>query len=182
MGQELTIMKVEEITSGSIVVSSYEKKAVIGTATTSTTTATATPTATKTATATTTATATATVTPTVTATPQPTVSTATLVISSNPAGANVFIDNNYKGFTPTTQTGITPGMHTILLKKDGYLDDTQTLKFEAGTSYDMSFTLAPKAKASEVVIELVKEYPTASLFVVLIIVVGILILLVRRRR
>ncbi|WP_338094148.1 PEGA domain-containing protein [Methanorbis furvi] len=180
VGQELTIMKVEEITSGSIVVSTYEKKAVIGSSS-----ATATPTATSTASVTPTATqtTTTTATPTATATPKPTPSTATVIISSNPSGSDIFIDNNYKGFTPTTQTDVNPGMHTILLKKEGYLDDAQTMRFDAGVTYDMSFTLAPEAKASEVVIDLIKEHPTASLVVVLIFVVGvlILILLVRRR-
>ncbi|MDV0443518.1 PEGA domain-containing protein [Methanorbis rubei] len=184
IGSELVLLSAEESTANDIVISSYEKKAVIGSsAATATPTATATATTTTTATATQTTTATTTATPVATATPKPTPSTATVIISSNPSGSDIFIDNNYKGFTPTTQTDVSPGMHTILLKKDGYLDDTQTMRFDAGVTYDMSFTLAPEPKASEVVIDLVKEYPTASLVVVLIFVVGvfILMLLVRRR-
>jgi len=178
VGKELTLLSAEESTSSQIVISTYEKKTVIGSSSV-TTTATAT---TTTSTQTTTPTATVTATATATSTPKPTPTVATLVVSSNPSGANVFIDNNYKGFTPTTQTDIAPGTHVVLLKKEGYLDDEQTIKFEAGTTYEISFVLSKEAKASEVFIDLIKQYPTMALIGVIIIGFGVLALLIRRKR
>ena len=183
VGKELILLSAEESTASEIVISSYEKKSVIGSsAATATPTPTATQTATATATSTPTATQTATPVPTATPTPKPTPTVATLVVSSNPSGANIFIDNNYKGFTPTTQTEIAPGTHVVLLKKEGYLDDEQTITFEAGTTYEISFVLSKEAKASEVFVDLIKQYPTIALIGVIIIGFGVLALLIRRKR
>ncbi|MDE2521558.1 MAG: PEGA domain-containing protein [Methanocorpusculum sp.] len=182
VGDELSLLSAEENT-GKVVISTAEKKVVIGSsAATATPTRTPTQTRTVTQTATATPTATATAVPTTTPTPKPTPTVATLIVSSNPSGANIFIDNNYKGFTPTTQTGIAPGTHVVLLKKEGYLDDEQTIKFEAGTTYEISFVLSKEAKASEVFVDLIKQYPTIALIGVIIIGFGVLALLIRRKR
>ena len=100
VGKELILLSDEESTASEIIISSYEKKSVIGSSE-------------------------ATVTPT----PKPTPTVSTLVISYNPSWANIFIDNNYKRFTPPTQTEIAPGTHLVILKKEGYLNDEQTIKF-----------------------------------------------------
>ncbi|HJK78685.1 MAG TPA: PEGA domain-containing protein [Methanocorpusculum sp.] len=184
LGDEYLLLSAEEST-GKVIISTAEKKIIVGSSAataTPTKTPTKTPTPTPTATGTTTPTATPTPTPTATPTPKPTPTVATLIISSNPAGANIFIDNNYKGFTPTTQTDIAPGTHVVLLKKEGYLDDEQTIKFEAGTTYDISFVLSKEAKASEVFMDLIKQYPTIALIGVIIIGFGVLALLIRRKR
>lgn len=109
VGNEIMILKVEEVTRGSIVVSSYETpKIVVGSSTAVTASPTVTPLPT----------ATGTGTPTSTATVTPTPKTATFVISSVPAGADVFIDNIYRGLTPLVCSDIAPGSHQILLKRE----------------------------------------------------------------
>lgn len=70
----------------------------------------------------------------------------------------------------------------VLLKKEGYLDDEQTIKFEVGTTYDISFVLSKEAKATEVFIDLIKQYPTMALIGVIIIGFGVLALLIRWKR
>ncbi|HJK56782.1 MAG TPA: PEGA domain-containing protein, partial [Methanocorpusculum sp.] len=180
IGKELTLLSAEESTSGDIVISSYEKKTTIGSAAvtpTPTQTITVTPTETQTAVPT----ATKTPVPTVTPTPKPTPTVATLIASSSPSGANLFIDNNYKGFTPITQTDITPGTHVVTLKKEGYLSDEQKITFEAGTTYEISFTLTEEPKASEVFTDLIKQYPTMALIGIILIGFGVLALLIRRK-
>ena len=163
-----------------IVISSYEKKTTIGSsAVTPTPTQTITVTPTKTQTAV--PTATKTLVPTVTPTPKPTPTVATLIASSSPSGADLFIDNNYKGFTPITQTDITPGTHVVTLKKEGYLSDEQKITFKAGATYEISFTLAEEPKASEVFTDLIKQYPTMALIGIILIGFGVLALLIRRK-
>ena len=126
-------------------------------------------------------TATKTLVPTVTPTPKPTPTVATLIASSSPSGADLFIDNNYKGFTPITQTDITPGTHVVTLKKEGYLSDEQKITFKAGATYEISFTLAEEPKASEVFTDLIKQYPTMALIGIILIGFGVLALLIRRK-
>lgn len=180
IGKELTLLSAEESTSGDIVISSYEKKTTIGSsAVTPTPTQTITVTPTKTQTAV--PTATKTLVPTVTPTPKPTPTVATLIASSSPSCADLFIDNNYKGFTPITQTDITPGTHVVTLKKEGYLSDEQKITFKAGATYEISFTLAEEPKASEVFTDLIKQYPTMALIGIILIGFGVLALLIRRK-
>jgi hypothetical protein len=55
-------------------------------------------------------------------TPPPTPAYGSITVSSSPAGANIYIDNVYKGLTPATLSGIPNGNHIILIKMDGYAD------------------------------------------------------------
>jgi hypothetical protein len=45
-----------------------------------------------------------------------------LQINSEPTGANVFVDNEYRGITPVTLKNLASGEHTIILQKSGYID------------------------------------------------------------
>jgi PKD repeat protein len=51
-----------------------------------------------------------------------TVQSGTLAITTDPAGANVFIDNVFKGVTPLTLTETPSGYHILRLTLDGYDD------------------------------------------------------------
>ncbi len=44
----------------------------------------------------------------------------TIIIDTVPAGAAVFIDDLYAGDTPLTRTGVSSGMHTLRLEKEGW--------------------------------------------------------------
>jgi hypothetical protein len=72
---------------------------------------------------------------------------ATVSITSNPAGANVYADGVYKGQTrsgsPLVSTQVIPGTHTLLISKAGYQDYTTTQTVVAGQNYNVDVTLPP---------------------------------------
>jgi hypothetical protein len=69
---------------------------------------------------------------------------ATLVVSSQPAGASVFIDGRNAGhLTPAHITVAERGTHTVLVRKEGYLDETTTLALAPG----QTFNYAPALRA-----------------------------------
>ncbi len=71
-------------------------------------------------------------------TPQP----ASLTINSNPSGAKVYVDGDYRGTTPLT-LNLTPGTHSIKLTKQDYQDYTTTITLNPGESKTISVTLTP---------------------------------------
>ncbi len=72
---------------------------------------------------------------------------ATVSITTNPPGANVYGDGVYKGQTsagsPLVSTQVIPGTHTLLITKSGYQDYSVTRTVVAGQNYDISVTLNP---------------------------------------
>jgi hypothetical protein len=56
---------------------------------------------------------------------------ASLAIASTPAGADIEVDGNFVGNTPST-VNLTPGSHQIVVKKKGFVDWTKTLKLTGG--------------------------------------------------
>ena len=83
--------------------------------------------------------------PTLVQDPQP--QYATVSITSNPAGANVYGDGVYKGQTrsgsPLVSTQVIPGTHTLLITKAGYQDYSTTRTVVAGQNYNVDVTLNP---------------------------------------
>jgi len=76
---------------------------------------------------------------------------------STPNGAEVYVDNLFKGYTPATLTDIAAGQHQIILKYTGYVDYTQTVAVNSGqtTPLAISMQVAPTptpASASSVLI------------------------------
>jgi PEGA domain len=55
-----------------------------------------------------------------------------LSVSSNPAGADIEVDGNFVGNTPST-VDVASGEHTVVVKKTGYKDWSRTLKVTGGT-------------------------------------------------
>jgi len=65
-------------------------------------------------------------------------------VSSSPAGATVYIDDEESGVTNTTVTGLAVGDHTVRVEKDGYgIPDERTVTVDKGSTTAVSFTLAP---------------------------------------
>jgi len=60
-------------------------------------------------------------------TPTPTPAYGSIVITSEPTGANVYLDNTIRGISPVTLTSIANGYHTVLLRLDGYEDYTRAV-------------------------------------------------------
>jgi len=63
----------------------------------------------------------------------------TLSLQSEPSGASVYLDNEYRGFSPVVLNGISAAEHTLLMRKEGFVDyisrvlipDKQTVSISA---------------------------------------------------
>jgi hypothetical protein len=72
--------------------------------------------------------------------PQPD-TTGQLTIDSEPAGADVLLDNQYKGITPVYLSDISGGTHTLLLRLNGYQEYSTTANVVSGTMVNVPATL-----------------------------------------
>src|SRR3989339_1676660 len=70
--------------------------------------------------------------------------TGNLFVSSIPSGAGLYVDNSYKGLTPSTVYGLLVGNHAVKVTKSGYNSYTATKYIYAGqaTSLNVTLTLA----------------------------------------
>lgn len=93
---------------------------------------------------------------------------ATVSISSNPAGANVYGDGVYIGQTrqgsPLVFTSVKPGIHTLLMTKSGYQDYQTTQSVEAGQDYVVSVTLNPVQNPTTGAISIISAPSPAGVF------------------
>ncbi|MDD1715410.1 MAG: PEGA domain-containing protein [Methanolinea sp.] len=74
-------------------------------------------------------------------------STGNILVSSVPDGASIYLDGNYRGITLKGNAfdipGVTPGIHTVALQKDGYQDYSTTVGTSAGGTSTVSAVLNP---------------------------------------
>jgi len=75
--------------------------------------------------------------------PTPVPLTGGLDIVSTPPGAEVFVDNQFRGYTPAMITGIPAGQHQILLRYTGYVDYSTTVTIIAGQTIPGAFSMQP---------------------------------------
>lgn len=68
--------------------------------------------------------------------------TASLTVESSVTGADIEVDGNFVGSTPST-VAVTPGQHTITVKKKGYSDWTRSMNV-AGTGVRLNADLDKK--------------------------------------
>ena len=66
-----------------------------------------------------------------------------VAVNSMPQGAEIYWDGAYYWQTPVTIYGQTAGLHTLLLKKDGYIDWTQLIEVRGGTITPVTVRLEP---------------------------------------
>lgn len=79
---------------------------------------------------------------------------ATLTVTSDPAGAKVFLDGKDLGHVTPFQVPVDkPGNHTVLVRKDGYLDETSTLNLQAGVASHFTPTLRKLGATDEIKIK-----------------------------
>ncbi len=77
--------------------------------------------------------------------------TAAIAISSQPAGAQIFIDGKDTGrITPAQISVDKPGAHTVLVRKQGYLEQTSSANLQAGTVFHFAPTLKPLGSTDEI--------------------------------
>jgi len=67
--------------------------------------------------------------------------TGSISVSSNPNGADVYLDGNYEGSTPITIPNVPIGSRTVVLKKSGYNEVSKTINVEYGQTTSISETL-----------------------------------------
>jgi len=66
---------------------------------------------------------------------------ATLVVNSDPAGANVYVDGRDTGTKTPAQVSVDKGQHVVLVRKMGYIDETQSMQFTLGQTFNYAPTL-----------------------------------------
>jgi hypothetical protein len=68
----------------------------------------------------------------------------TLQLTSSPTGAEIYLDNQYRGSTPSTITGVEPGNHTLEFRSKGYKSWKSVVTVPSGISnYFAALTAQP---------------------------------------
>ncbi|MEA1907994.1 MAG: PEGA domain-containing protein, partial [Euryarchaeota archaeon] len=73
--------------------------------------------------------------------------TGSILVSSSPSGADIYLDGAYKSTTPKMISSVKVGPHTIKFKKSGYEDVARTFTvsaYETATVYETLTELAPE--------------------------------------
>lgn len=58
--------------------------------------------------------------------------TGSLAVTSDPPGADIYIDDGFRGVSPATISGLSAGTHTISVKLQDYADNTTSIIITAG--------------------------------------------------
>lgn len=75
---------------------------------------------------------------------------ATLVVNSNPTGANVYIDGRDSGVKTPGQVGVNKGQHIVLVRKMGYIDETMSAQFVLGQTFNFAPMLRPLGNVDDI--------------------------------
>jgi PKD repeat protein len=67
--------------------------------------------------------------------------TGSLAVITNPPGAEIFIDGDFRGVSPVTISGIPAGTHTVLLSLQDYVDNTTSVSITSGQTRKYSSDL-----------------------------------------
>jgi len=59
----------------------------------------------------------------------------TIQLTSSPSGAEIYLDHQFQGSTPSTITSVVPGNHTIEFRYPGYQSWSEVISVPAGTSH-----------------------------------------------
>jgi PKD repeat protein len=84
-----------------------------------------------------------------------------LSITTDPAGAKVFVDGRAKGVTPLTLDPIAAGPHRIKLFLKGYLENDREVVVEAGAKAEVSVSLTVEGEAAAAPPAATTEAPAA---------------------
>ncbi len=68
---------------------------------------------------------------------------ATLVVKSDPPGANIYVDGRDMGTKTPGQISVDKGQHVVLVRMSGYVDETMNAQFALGQTFNFSPTLRP---------------------------------------
>jgi eukaryotic-like serine/threonine-protein kinase len=68
---------------------------------------------------------------------------ATLIVKSDPPGANIYVDGRDVGAKTPAQVSVDKGQHVVLVRMPGYIDETMNAQFALG----QTFNFAPSLRA-----------------------------------
>jgi hypothetical protein len=95
--------------------------------------------------------------------------TGSLAVITDPPGAEIFVDGDFKGMSPVTITGLSAGTHTFLLTLKEYADNKTNLSITAGQTQKYSAELKKVYKPS--IIDLLLAGGAIVMIVVIALVV-----------
>ena len=89
-----------------------------------------------------------------------------ITVRSSPSGANIYLDNSYRGLTPLTLVDIPAGSHAIILKLNGYEDWQSSVNVLAGSSTDVSGTLASSPQPTPTTVPQATQSPISLVSII----------------
>jgi hypothetical protein len=66
---------------------------------------------------------------------------ATLIVKSDPPGANIYVDGRDVGTRTPAQVSVDKGQHVVLVRMSGYIDETMNTQFVLGQTFNFAPTL-----------------------------------------
>jgi Domain of unknown function (DUF4384)/PEGA domain len=94
---------------------------------------------------------------------RPAARTGTLQLSSNPSGADVYVDDTFVGISPLSRTEISEGRHTVRISQDGYNDFITTVEIARGRTLKLDATLRAQVRTGS--LKLTSNVRNASVFI-----------------
>ena len=71
----------------------------------------------------------------------------TIQVATEPAGAEVFMDDLRKGVSPLVIEAVSPGEHRVRVVKDGFIENSQVVSVPTGASVTVGFEMTPAPAA-----------------------------------
>ena len=75
---------------------------------------------------------------------------ATLIVKSDPPGANIYVDGRDVGTKTPAQVSVDKGQHVVLVRMPGYIDETMNGQFVLGQTFNFSPTLRSLGNADNI--------------------------------
>src|ERR1700692_699546 len=73
---------------------------------------------------------------------------ATLVVKSDPPGANIYVDGRDVGTKTPAQVSVDKGQHVVVVRVPGYIDETMNGQFGLGKTFNFAPTLCSLCNAA----------------------------------
>jgi hypothetical protein len=75
---------------------------------------------------------------------------ATLVVKSDPPGANIYVDGRDLHMKTPAQVGVDKGQHVVLVRMLGYIDETMSAQFVLGQTFNFAPSLRSLGNADNI--------------------------------
>jgi PEGA domain len=92
--------------------------------------------------------------------------TGQIAVASSPAGAELFLDNTFRGITPLTLSDIPAGLHVVMARQAGYTDASDTVTVTGGQSIPVALSLSmipPATKTPLTIVPVIGTFAIAGL-------------------